>query len=120
MAAVRRIDPVSKYVEETLPAECGEKHIRGTNRSCPLCRVARGGVEWVSAPPEPIGRTMEKPAWLPILRERPGEWALVEMRPTKSSAKNRKHTLKKSPALRGYEIAWRGCSIYARFLGEQP
>ena len=120
MAAVRRIDPVSQYVAETLPAECGEKHIRGTNRSCPLCRVARGGVEFVPDLPPPIGRALPRPAWIAAVRERPGEWALVEMRDTRTKAKNRAHTLRKSPSLSGYEIAWRDCSIYARFLGEQP
>ena len=120
MAAVRHIDQLARYTAETLPAECGTKHIRGENKACPICRVARGGVEFIAELPPAMGRTLPRPAWLVALRDRPGEWARVEVRATRRQAANRARTLRKSPGLRGYQIACRDFSILARYVGDPP
>ena len=122
MAAVRRIDPVSKYVEETLPAECGTKHRRGENKSCPRCKAARE-VVFVDALPSRRGGRGKKRienAWEAVLREQPMRWALVETLPDAEKLRHRAAVLVRALRRHGFEVRARGCSIYARFLGEQP
>lgn len=122
MARARRLDPVSRYVEETLPGECGTKHKRGENKSCPTCKAARD-VVFVDALPRRrggAGRKRIENAWEAILREQPMRWALVETLPDAEKLRHRVATLVRALRQHGFEVRARDCSIYARYLGEQP